>query len=400
MNPLLTCSQRQELHSSVVEHRTGNREGLRIDSIGLYRDDGLAVFKNMNARSADKARKVFCKILGDLGLKITVQSNMKIVNYLDVTLNLTTGKYYPFRKPGNTPLYINAKSNHPPSIIKQIPTSISTRISSLSCDSTEFDKSSQLYNDALRSSGYDERIQFEENRQNRTNKKNRTRNIIWFNPPFSQNVQTNVAKSFLHLIDKHFPKSHKLHKIFNRNNLKVSYSCTSNMANIIKNHNRKILNECETTDSEKTCNCRNKALCPLDGKCLTSNVIYEATVTTTSGTTRTYIGMTENDFKTRFNNHKLSFRNRNHAHDTVLSKYIWELRDNDTGHDIKWRIIKRANAYKGNPSRCNLCLSEKLCILTARGTSLLNRRSELVTKCRHENKFFATNHRTRCSNRP
>ena len=30
------------------------------DSIGLYRDDGLAVFKNMNARSADKAREVFC----------------------------------------------------------------------------------------------------------------------------------------------------------------------------------------------------------------------------------------------------------------------------------------------------------------------------------------------------
>ena len=77
------------------------------DSIGLYRDDGLAVFKNMNPRSGDKARKVFCKILGDLGLKITVQSNLKIVNYLDVTLNLTTGKYYLFRKPDNNPLYIN-----------------------------------------------------------------------------------------------------------------------------------------------------------------------------------------------------------------------------------------------------------------------------------------------------
>ena len=131
---------------------------------------------------------------------------MKIVNCLDVTLNLTTGKYYPFRKPDNNPLYINAKSNHPPSIIRQIPASISTRVSSLSCDSTEFDKTSQLYNDALRSSGYDETIQYEENRQTRAGKKNRTRsrNVIWFNPPFSKNVQTNVAKSFLRLIDKHF----------------------------------------------------------------------------------------------------------------------------------------------------------------------------------------------------
>ena len=87
-------------------------------SIGLYRDDGLAVFKNMSARSLDKARKDFSKILGELGLQIIAQSNLKIVNYLDVTLNLTTAKYYPYRKPDNNLLYINAKSNHPPSIIK------------------------------------------------------------------------------------------------------------------------------------------------------------------------------------------------------------------------------------------------------------------------------------------
>ena len=68
--------------------------------------------------------------------------------------------------------------------------------------------------------------------------------------------------------------SHKLHKIFNRNNLKVSYSCTTNMANIIKNHNGKILNERDEIDNRKMCICRNKDLCPLDGKCLTSKVIY------------------------------------------------------------------------------------------------------------------------------
>ena len=81
----------------------------------------------------------------------------------------------------------------------------------------------------------------------------------------SQNVWTNIAKSFLCLIDKHFPKSHKLHKIFNRNNLKVSYSCTTNMANIIQSRNRKILNENDKASNEKKWNCRNKVLCPLDG---------------------------------------------------------------------------------------------------------------------------------------
>ena len=171
------------------------------------------------------------------------------------------------------------------------------------------------------------------------------------------------------------------------------------MANIIKNHNRKILNECEMTDSRRTCNCRNKNLCPLDGKCLTNNAIYKVTVKTASRTTSNYIDMVENDFKTRFNNHKLSFRNQNHSHDTVLSKYIWELKNNDTKYDIKWCIIKMANAYKGNPSCCNLRLSEKLCILTA-GDTILNKWSELVIKCHQENKFFAANHRKRCSNHP
>ena len=196
----------------------------------------------MNARASDKARKAFAKVMGDLGFKITVQSNLKVVDYLDVVLNLTTGRYYPFRKPNNDPLYINTKSNHPPSTIKQIPASISTRMSGLSCDQDEFDKFWQLYNNVLKSSGHKEQIHYVED-QRRKKSRNRARNIIWFNPPYSQNVRTNIAKSFLCLIDKHFPKSHKLHKIFNRNNLKVSYSCTTNMANIIKNHNQKILNE-------------------------------------------------------------------------------------------------------------------------------------------------------------
>jgi len=368
-------------------------------NIGLYRDYGLAIFKNINTRSSDNVRKKFSETLGNLGLKITVQSNLKVVIYLDVTLNLTAGKYYPYRKPDNNPLYINANSNHPPSVIRQIPASISTRISGLSCDSDEFNKTSQVYNDALESSGYKEKIRYDQN-QNQRNQTSRPRNIIWFNPPFSQNVETNVAKSFLQLVDKHFPRSHKLHKIFNRNNLKISYSCMTNMANIIKSHNQKILNENNGVSNERKCNCRNKDLCPRDGACLTSNVIYEVTVTTTTGDTKTYIGMTEHEFKTRYNNHKLSFRDRKHSHSTVLSKHIWDLKDSNTDYQINWRIIKRANAYRGNPSRCNLCLSEKLCILSARDISLLNKKSELVTKCRPENKFFTTtNQNRRRSNR-
>ena len=135
------------------------------------------------------------------------------------------------------------------------------------------------------------------------------------------------------------------------------------MANIIKSHNQKILNKNNEASNEKKCNCGNKSLCPLDGVCLTKNIIYEATVTTTSGNKRTYIGMTEHEFKTRYNNHKLSFKDRKHSHNTVLSKYIWDLKDGNIDYIINWRIIKRASAYKGNPSCCNQCIAEKLCIL-------------------------------------
>ena len=191
-------------------------------------------------------------MLGTFSVILSQPPPPNIVNYLEVPLNLTTRKYCPFRKPDNNPLHINAKSNHPPSIIRQIPASISTRLSSPSPDSTEFDKSSQLYDDALRSSGYIERIQCEENRQTGAEKNLiRSQNIIWLNPHFSENVQTNVAMSFLHSIDKHFPKSHKVLKIFTKKNLKVSYSGTTNMANTIKNHNRKILNKCEITNNRK-----------------------------------------------------------------------------------------------------------------------------------------------------
>ena len=73
-------------------------------------------------------------------------------------------------------------------------------------------------------------------------KRQRHCNIIWFNPPYSRAVITSVAKKFLQLIDLHFLPLNKFHKIFNRNNVKVSYCCTQNVGNIIKSHNKKLIN--------------------------------------------------------------------------------------------------------------------------------------------------------------
>ena len=71
-------------------------------------------------------------------LKITAEANLHAVNFLDVTFDLDNGKFKPYRKPNDDPLYINRHSNHPPSIIKQLPTSINKRISALSADEQTF----------------------------------------------------------------------------------------------------------------------------------------------------------------------------------------------------------------------------------------------------------------------
>ena len=106
-------------------------------------------------------------------------------------------------------------------------------------------------------------------------KKKRKRKVIWFNPPFSLNVKTNVGKIFLKLVKRHFPKENPLHKIFNKNTLKVSYSCMGNIASVLSAHNKSIL---YPKKSEFGCNCRSKTDCPLDNKCLTPKIVYQADV--------------------------------------------------------------------------------------------------------------------------
>ena len=77
--------------------------------------------KNKSARLADKTRKELHKCLEQFGLKITAEANLHVVNFLDVTFDLNNGKFKPYRKPNDDPLYINRHSNHPPSIIRQLP---------------------------------------------------------------------------------------------------------------------------------------------------------------------------------------------------------------------------------------------------------------------------------------
>ena len=122
-------------------------------------------------------------------------------------------------------------------------------------------------------------------------------------PPYNKNVSTNVGRKFLRLIQKHFNSGH-LKQLFNKNNMKMSYSCTQNIASIIKSHNTKISTTLAT--ETEACNCRIKREYPLDGNCQTPSVIYKCQVTAPDLPTKVYIGLTEKSFKTRFNSHMQS----------------------------------------------------------------------------------------------
>ena len=98
-------------------------------------------------------------------------------------------------------------------------------------------------------------------------------------------------------------------------------------------------------------------------------------------------GLTEGDFKTRYNNHKSSFRHATKRNDTELAKHMWALKDRGLTGEIAWEITKRSTPYKCGTRRCDLCLSEKLLIATADTSNLLNKRSELISLCRHKSKF-------------
>ena len=166
---------------------------------------------------------------------------------------------------------------NPPSIIKQLPLSVQSRLLSLPSSEEFFSDSVIPYQDALDKSGYKHKLEYKANIDTASNIKQRKRNIIWSNPPYSKNVKTNTGKVFLNLIKKHFPPHHKIHKLFNKKTVKISYSCTQNIKTIINSHNAKILFPKKSTE-QRTCNCLNKVNCPLEQKCLTKNIVYKAKV--------------------------------------------------------------------------------------------------------------------------
>ena len=269
----------------------------------LYRDDGL-LMSYKPGKAASKQADLIHNIFNKFGLKLEILPNLQQVNFLDVTLCLTSGKFSPYCKPNQIPTYIHIESNHPKNVLKNIPIAVEKRLSNLSSDENTFNNAKVQYENALKLAGHKADLKYnpDPNFGKSKEKQKRKRNIIWYNPPFDKGVKTKIGNEFLKIIHEAFPPSHPLHQIFNKNTVKISYSTMPNMNSIISGANKRKLTQNNTPD--KSCSCRENP-CPLQGQCNSKNLVYKAALEESpSGDKYSYIGMTCRKFIERFRVHK------------------------------------------------------------------------------------------------
>jgi len=121
----------------------------------------------------------------------------------------------------------------------------------------------------------------------------------------------------------------------------ASTSLMTSMGSIISVHNKRVLSGTQraianaTTSSAPPCTNRKRRVCLLNGDCRKKSVVYQTTVHVPNMTIRTYIGLCETEFKTRWYNHTQLFRIKQLSNATELAKYIWLCKDRRSTPEIK-----------------------------------------------------------------
>ena len=130
-------------------------------NVSLYRDNGLAILENTPGPDTKRIKKKIIKFFQQNGLKITIDDNIVQANFLDVIFNLQSDKYWPYRKPNDHPLYIHSRSNHPPSIKKQLTSMLAQRLSQLSCNQHMFNNATVVYQETMQKSRYHNNLKYQ-----------------------------------------------------------------------------------------------------------------------------------------------------------------------------------------------------------------------------------------------
>ena len=109
----------------------------------------------------------------------------------------------------------------------------------------------------------------------RKRKKKVEESTICNNPSYSANVKTNIGKVFFRTLKKNFPRNHLFYKVFNKNTIKLSCSCMTNIAEIISSHSKQVL---KPKIESYGCNCRDRDSCQMENQCLTPQIVYRADI--------------------------------------------------------------------------------------------------------------------------
>ena len=199
--------------------------------------------------------------------------------------------------------------------------------------------------DRSNSSGTRTLVKVGDNNNNPSNRRGRNRNrkVFWFNSPFCK----------LTNIDNHFNRDNPLRKVFNKHIVKISYSFTRNMHNILNNHNKRLLDELIKNGrgpDVASRNCRSKGKCPLGRCCNSGNVEYQVCISPmehNKNRDRVYVGISAGNWKQRLYKHRHSFSNPRLRNQTI-SKYFWNLKDHGLTLQVKLKILGQsstANSY-------------------------------------------------------
>ena len=103
---------------------------------------------------------------------------------------------------------------------------------------------------------------------------------------------------------------------------------------------------------------------------------------------RSYYGVCEIAFKLKYTNHKKMFNNIKYQTDTELSNEYWNIISANKTSNVSWEILGTHKSYNQSSKRCLLCLNEKLAIALHKDDNMLNKRSEIISKCKHRNKYM------------
>ena len=103
---------------------------------------------------------------------------------------------------------------------------------------------------------------------------------------------------------------------------------------------------------------------------------------------RSYYGVCEIAFKLKYANRKKMFNNIKYQTDTELSNEYWNITSANKTSNVSWEILGTQKSYNQSSKRCLLCLNEKLAIALHKDDNMLNKRSEIISKCKHRNKYM------------